>query len=102
MTRICIVMHLCPACYRRLWLLSAMATSDTPPGTVWLMSGKLKMTVAYHNRDEEGWIVARVLGVPGAISQGRTREEARENVIDALRLILGPDDDDVRVAAGRS
>jgi predicted RNase H-like HicB family nuclease len=26
--------------------------------------------------------------VPGAISQGRTREEARENVIDALQLML--------------
>ncbi|MGH3045393.1 MAG: hypothetical protein ACRDNC_00065 [Gaiellaceae bacterium] len=36
------------------------------------MSGKLKMTVAYYNRDEEGWIVARVLGVRGAIRHGRT------------------------------
>jgi len=27
------------------------------------------------------------------MSQGRTREEARENVIDALRLMLAPDDD---------
>jgi predicted RNase H-like HicB family nuclease len=26
------------------------------------------------------------------ISQGRTREEVRENVIDALRLMLSPDD----------
>jgi len=31
--------------------------------------------------------MARVPEVPGAISQGRTREEARENVIDALRGI---------------
>jgi hypothetical protein len=30
-------------------------------------------------------------GSPGAISQGRTREEARENVVDALRLILKPE-----------
>ena len=29
--------------------------------------------------------------MPGAISQGRSREEARENVIDALRLMLPPD-----------
>jgi predicted RNase H-like HicB family nuclease len=29
--------------------------------------------------------------LPGAISQGRTRAEARENVIDALRLMLRPD-----------
>jgi predicted RNase H-like HicB family nuclease len=43
--------------------------------------------------DEGGWIVARVLEVPGALSQGRTREEARENVLDALRTVLTPDDE---------
>lgn len=41
----------------------------------------------------EGWIVARVLEVPGAVSQGRTREEARENVLDALRTVLTPDEE---------
>jgi len=45
--------------------------------------------------------VARVVEVPGAISQGRTPEEARENVIDALRVVLSPDDDDATVAPGR-
>jgi hypothetical protein len=40
--------------------------------------------------DEEGWVVARVVEVPGAVSQGRDREETRENVIDALRLMLSP------------
>lgn len=29
--------------------------------------------------------------VPGAVSQGRTRAEARENVLDALRLMLSPE-----------
>ena len=66
------------------------------------MSDKLRLTIAYDEPDEEGWIVARVLQVPGAISQGRTREEARENVIDALRLMLAPDDGDAGVEAGRS
>lgn len=66
------------------------------------MSEPLHMTIAYDEPDEEGWIVARVLEVPGALSQGRTREEARENVIDALRLMLAPDDDDPGAAAGRS
>ncbi len=51
------------------------------------------MTIAFEEPDEEGWIVARVVEVPGAISQGRTREEARENLIDALRLMLSPDDE---------
>jgi predicted RNase H-like HicB family nuclease len=60
------------------------------------------MPIAYDEPDEEGRIVARVVEVPGALSQGRTREEARENVIDALRLMLAPDDDDPAAAAGRS
>jgi predicted RNase H-like HicB family nuclease len=38
--------------------------------------------------DEDGWIVASIPEVPGANSQGRTREEARENVIDALHGVL--------------
>ncbi len=58
------------------------------------MSDTLRLTITYDEPDEAGWIVARVLQVPGAMSQGRTREEARENVIDALRLMLAPDEDD--------
>jgi predicted RNase H-like HicB family nuclease len=53
----------------------------------------LRLTIAFENPDEEGWIVAQVVEVPGALSQGRTREEARENVIDALKVVLAPDDD---------
>jgi predicted RNase H-like HicB family nuclease len=66
------------------------------------MTEKLTLTISYDEPDEEGWIVARVLEVPGALSQGRTREEARENVIDALRLMLSPDDGDSGVPDGRS
>ena len=57
-----------------------------------VMSETLRMTIAYEEPDEGGWIVARVVEVPGAISQAKTRSEARENVIDALRLMLSPDD----------
>jgi predicted RNase H-like HicB family nuclease len=66
------------------------------------LSETLRLTITYDEPDEDGWIVARVLEVPGAISQGRTHEEARENVVDALRLMLAPDEDDANVAAGRS
>jgi predicted RNase H-like HicB family nuclease len=66
------------------------------------MSQELRLTITYEEPDEDGWIVASVVEVPGAMSQGRTREEARENVIDALRLMLSPDDDDARVSSGRS
>ena len=56
------------------------------------MSDKLRLTINYEEPDEDGWIVASIVEVPGALSQGRTKEEARENVIDALRLMLTPDD----------
>ena len=58
------------------------------------MDARLRMTIAFDDPDEDGWILARVLEVPGALSQGRTREEARENVLDALQVVLAPDDGD--------
>ena len=51
------------------------------------MSESLTVTIVFE-RGEDGWIVASIPEVPGAHSQGRTREEARANVIDALRGIL--------------
>lgn len=50
------------------------------------------ITISFDDPDEDGWIMARVLEVPGAISQGRTREEAGENVLDALRTVVAPDE----------
>ena len=51
------------------------------------MSETLKMTIVY-DEGEDGWIVASIPEVPGALSQGKTRAEARENVIEALAGIL--------------
>jgi predicted RNase H-like HicB family nuclease len=51
------------------------------------MSESLQFTIVFED-GEEGWIVASVPEVPGAHSQGRTRDEARANVIDALRGVL--------------
>jgi predicted RNase H-like HicB family nuclease len=53
----------------------------------------IDFTIAFDEPDEDGWILARVLEVPGALSQGRTRTEARENVLDALQTVLTPDDE---------
>jgi predicted RNase H-like HicB family nuclease len=54
---------------------------------VFVVSESLQVTIVYEQGDD-GWIVASIPEVPGAHSQGRTREEARANVIDALRGIL--------------
>jgi predicted RNase H-like HicB family nuclease len=51
------------------------------------MTETLQLTIVYEDGDE-GWVVASIPEVPGAHSQGRTRLEARENVIEALRGIL--------------
>jgi len=48
------------------------------------MSESLVVTIVFEE-GEDGWIVASIPEVPGAHSQGRSREEARSNVIDALR-----------------
>lgn len=57
------------------------------------MAASIDFTISFDSPDEEGWIVARILEVPGAMSQGRTREEAKENVLDALRTVLTPDEE---------
>jgi predicted RNase H-like HicB family nuclease len=51
------------------------------------MSEALRLTIVYEDGGD-GWIVASIPEVPGAHSQGHTRAEARENVIDALHGIL--------------
>ena len=54
------------------------------------MSDSLNFTILFGDGGE-GLVMASIREVPGAISQGRTRAEARENVIDALRLMLSPE-----------
>lgn len=51
------------------------------------MSESLRLTIVYEDAGD-GWVGARIPQVRGAISEGKTREQARENVIDALREIL--------------
>ncbi len=51
------------------------------------MSETLSLTIVYEDAGD-GWIVASIPEVPGAHSQGCSREEAREHVIDALHGIL--------------
>jgi len=54
------------------------------------VSETLQLTIVYEDAGE-GWIMASIPQVPGSMSQGRTHEEARANVIDALRLMRKPE-----------
>ena len=61
--------------------------SGSPPSYRSAMHSLLELTIVYEDAGD-GWITASVAEVPGANSQGKTRAEARENVIDALHEIL--------------
>jgi predicted RNase H-like HicB family nuclease len=50
---------------------------------------QLDLTIVYEP-GEDGWIIASIPEVRGVHSQGRSRDEARANVIDALRVMLAP------------
>lgn len=56
------------------------------------MSDALHLTIRYSDAGE-GWVTAQIAEIPGAISEGKTREEARSNVIDALDVLLTPDEE---------
>jgi len=74
---------------------SIRARSWRPAGagaTVLDVSESLRLTIVYEDGGD-GWIVASIPEVPGAHSQGHTRQEARENVIDALQTMLTPDEE---------
>jgi predicted RNase H-like HicB family nuclease len=47
----------------------------------------LTLTVAFE-AVEDGWVQARIVEIPGVITAGRDRAEARELVVDALREYL--------------
>jgi len=47
----------------------------------------MKLT-AIIEKSEDGWFVGQIEEVPAAISQGRTLEELKANLLDALRLLF--------------
>ena len=40
------------------------------------------------DRDEDGYWVVECPSIPGCVSQGKTREEAVQNIQEAIRLCL--------------
>ena len=47
----------------------------------------MKFTVTLE-RGEDGWIVAECPSIPGCVSQGKTEDEALENIKEAIVLCL--------------
>lgn len=52
------------------------------------MNGEEATYTAVLTPGEDGWVCAQVAEVPEAISQGRTPEEAKENLAEALAAAL--------------
>ena len=43
-------------------------------------------------KDEDGWIVAECPSLPGCVSQGKTEQEALENIKEAMTAWLWAED----------
>lgn len=54
----------------------------------------MKFTVTI-TRDEDGMFIAECPAIPGCVSQGKTEDEAQDNIKDAIRECL-----DVRTEKG--
>lgn len=61
-------------------------------GSLDAMTGQVRLTIRYSDAGD-GWVTAQIAEIPAAISEGRTRQEARENVLDALQVVLTPDEE---------
>ena len=48
---------------------------------------ELELTIVYEPA-ENGWTTATIPALPDTISAGATRADARDNVLDALRMML--------------
>ena len=56
-----------------------------------------KFTLEYW--EDDGWLVGRLVEVPGVFSQGETLEELKENIKDAYQLMLQSNSLDIVPAA---
>jgi predicted RNase H-like HicB family nuclease len=66
----------------KIWQSLKRRNTETPqsdPGSV------LKVVF---RKGEDGYIVAECLQLPGCMSQGKTKEEANRNIVDAIKSVL--------------
>lgn len=64
------------------------AVSLVESGATDQKAGEVRRLLVVFQRDEDGWVVASCPALPGCHSQGRTREEALDNVREAIRGYL--------------
>jgi len=72
---------------RAIGMLAFAVQAQRSAVAEWATLGKARPVTVVYERSE-GWVCARLLELPGAISQGRTIEEARANVLEAARDLL--------------
>jgi predicted RNase H-like HicB family nuclease len=51
------------------------------------MLPELKLTIVIE-KGEQGWLVGQIAEMPGVMTQGKTVEETKENLLDALQEYL--------------
>lgn len=61
---------------------------------------KLDLTIVFSRDEEDGFVVAECLELPGCMSQGRTEAEAKANVIGAIEACISVMLEDAIKSAG--
>lgn len=62
------------------------------------MTGEFELHIVFQDAGD-GWVAASIPAVPGAVSQGRSRNEARDMVLEAFQTMLSPWPDEVEAGA---
>lgn len=62
------------------------------PGVLQEVAEEANMKIRANFAKDGKWWAAWTEDVPGALTQGETQEEARENVVDAVRMMQEPVD----------
>jgi predicted RNase H-like HicB family nuclease len=68
-------------------VLAAYSSKRTPDPELAPMTASIQLSVIFEPV-ENGWVQARIEELPGVITAAPTRDEARSQVIDALREYL--------------
>lgn len=72
---------------------SSRIMSDATPPKAHRQRDRMNTITIIYEKGDIGYWVASIAEVPGAISQGKTRDEARVNVLDALRELMAANRD---------